>query len=95
MANVMNPRLLLCFAGSSSQAGAAPHRLDRGIAVDAKLRHEVVEHAEEANVVVEAVLDKVVEPVGTVGSPLAVDLDDGTPPCWYRSSPYTCLALSQ
>jgi hypothetical protein len=47
-----------------------------GIAVDAELRHEVGHDAEEARVVEEAVLDQIVEAVGTVRRPVATHLDD-------------------
>ena len=48
----------------------------RRIAADPELDHEAVDGAEEARVVEEAGLDEVVEAVGPVGRPVAVDLDD-------------------
>ena len=43
--------------------------------MDAELGHEPVDHPEEADVVVVAVRHQVVEAVGAVGRPVAVDLD--------------------
>jgi hypothetical protein len=53
----------------------APGGRDLRIAMDAELHHEAGDHAEEADVVVEAVLDQIVEAVGAVRRPVAVHLD--------------------
>src|SRR5262245_49075181 len=55
--------------------GVAPGAGDVGIAVDAKLHHETVDHAEEARVVVKTVLDQIVEAIGAARRPVAMNLD--------------------
>ena len=51
------------------QTGFRAARGKAVITMDADLRHEAIEHAEELHVVVEAVLDEVVEAIGTVRRP--------------------------
>ena len=46
------------------------------VAADAELHHEALDDAEEAGVVEEPELHEVVEAVGPVGRPVAVNLDD-------------------
>ena len=47
VAKVTVPRMLLCLTGSSLMLASRHTARDAGIAVDAELRHEAVEHAEE------------------------------------------------
>src|SRR6266545_1348408 len=54
----------------------APSGGDGWIAVDAELHHEIGDHAEEAAVVVEPVLNQVIETIRAVWRPIAVHLDD-------------------
>ena len=70
------PRLLLCVTGSSLMLASRQTLESFGIAVDAELHHEAVDHAEEAVIVEEAVLDQIEEAVGAVGRPVAMHLDD-------------------
>src|SRR5215467_1474216 len=56
--------------------GRAPHLLHRRRPAHAELRHEPGQHTEETHVVVEAVFDEVVEPIGAKRRPLAVYFDD-------------------
>src|SRR4029079_15534583 len=53
-----------------------PRRRYLRIAADAELHHEARDHAKEAAVVGEAVLDEIVEAVGAVRRPVAVYFDD-------------------
>src|SRR5262245_61767776 len=57
----------------------APGGLDPGVAVDPDLRHEAVDHAEKAAVVVEPATYQVVEPIGAARRPRAVDRHDERP----------------
>ena len=76
VAKVIVPRVLLCLTGSSGML-AARHVADTaGRTVDPELHHEACEHAEEADIVVEAVLDEIIEAVGAVRRPIAIDLKD-------------------
>ena len=47
-----------------------------GIAIETELHHEAAQHAEEARIVVEAVLHQVVKAVGGVRRPVSMNLDD-------------------
>jgi len=53
-----------------------PSSVDRGIGTDAELDDEVGDNAEDDHVVVKMVADKIVDAVGTVGSPGAGDVHD-------------------
>src|SRR5262245_7745584 len=55
--------------------GVTPDGGDVGIAVDAELHHEALDHAEEARVVEKSVLDQIVEAIGALRRPVAMNLD--------------------
>src|SRR5262245_9897486 len=67
--------LIALFYGIILDVGIAPGAGGDGIAVDAELHHEALDHADDARIVVNTVLDQIVEAIGAAWRPVAMNRD--------------------